>query len=72
VNEMIEQWDRQDDARWIDSRSRPIAEDFALEQPLSIPEEPSEAGWLFLPPASRPLRTGPGPSTRTAPRSTSG
>ncbi|CAL9644778.1 hypothetical protein SUDANB32_06433 [Streptomyces sp. enrichment culture] len=37
LNEMVEQWDRQDDARRIGSRSRTIAEDFALERPLLMP-----------------------------------
>ena len=48
---MVEQWDRQDDARRVGSRNRAIAEDFALEQPLlmPLPEEPFETGRLFTP-----------------------
>ncbi|MGA5253412.1 hypothetical protein [Streptomyces pseudogriseolus] len=38
---MVEQWDRQDDARRIGSRSRAIAEDFALERPLLMPLAPN-------------------------------
>lgn len=63
LNEMVEQWDRQDDARRIGSRSRTIAEDFALEQPLlmPLPEEPFETGRLFTPRVDRygqiPVRT---------------
>lgn len=34
--EMVEQWNRQDGARRIGSRSRTIVEDFALEQPLQV------------------------------------
>jgi hypothetical protein len=60
LNEMVEQWDRQDDARRIDARSRTIAEDFALEQP-PLPEKPFETGWLFPPRVDRygqvPVRT---------------
>ncbi|MFI0269678.1 Mu transposase domain-containing protein [Streptomyces luteogriseus] len=63
LNEMVEQWDRQDDARRIGSRSRTIAEDFALERPLlmPLPEEPFETGRLFTPRVDRygqiPVRT---------------
>ncbi|MGW1963542.1 hypothetical protein ACWCPD_25235 [Streptomyces sp. NPDC001935] len=48
---MIEQWGRRDDARRIGSRSRTIAEEFALEQPMPMPllEEPFETGRLFTP-----------------------
>ncbi len=55
LNEMVEQWDRQDDARRIGSRSRTIAEDFALERPLlmPLPEEPFETGRLFTPRVDR-------------------
>ncbi|MEV5086212.1 hypothetical protein AB0K74_48745 [Streptomyces sp. NPDC056159] len=63
LNEMVEQWDRQDDARRIGSRSRTIAEEFALEQPLlmPLPEVPFETGRLFTPRVDRygqiPVRT---------------
>lgn len=63
LNEMVDQWDRQDDARRIGSRSRTIAEQFALEQPLlmPLPEEPFETGRLFTPRVDRygqiPVRT---------------
>ncbi|MFB8402256.1 hypothetical protein [Streptomyces sp. NPDC055912] len=55
LNEMVEQWDRQDDVRRIGSRSRTIAEDFALERPLlmQLPEEPFENGRLFTPRVDR-------------------
>ncbi|MFI2765471.1 hypothetical protein ACH5A3_42795 [Streptomyces echinatus] len=52
-----------DDARRIGSRSRTIAEDFALEQPLlmPLPKEPFETGRLFTPRVDRygqiPVRT---------------
>ncbi|MFF1272454.1 hypothetical protein ACFVZC_03395 [Streptomyces marokkonensis] len=51
LNEMVEQWDRQDDARRIGARSKTVAECFALEQPLLMPlrEEPFETGRLFTP-----------------------
>ncbi|WP_392675250.1 hypothetical protein [Streptomyces sp. LN785] len=60
---MVEQWDRQDDARRIGSRSKTIAECFALEQPLlrPLPDEPFETGRLFTPRVDRygqiPVRT---------------
>ncbi|MGW2026689.1 Mu transposase domain-containing protein [Streptomyces decoyicus] len=63
LNEMVEQWDRQDDARRIGSRSKTVAECFALEQPLlrPLPEEPFETGRLFTPRVDRygqiPVRT---------------
>ncbi|MFF4243094.1 ATP-binding protein [Streptomyces sp. NPDC001822] len=63
LNEMGEQWDRQDDPGRIGSRSRTIAEEFALEQPLllPLPEEPVETGRLFTPRVDRygqiPVRT---------------
>lgn len=63
LNEMVEQWDRQDDARRIGSRPKTVAEYFALEQPLlmSLPEEPFETGRLFTPRVDRygqiPVRT---------------
>ncbi|MEV6357851.1 Mu transposase domain-containing protein [Streptomyces hydrogenans] len=55
LNEFVEQWDRQDDARRIGSRSRTIAEDFALERPLlmPLPVEPFETGRLFTPQVDR-------------------
>ncbi|MFB8039535.1 hypothetical protein ACFC5Z_42965 [Streptomyces sp. NPDC056004] len=51
LNEMVEQWNRRDDARRIGSRSRPIAADFALDQPLlmPLPQEPFETGRMFVP-----------------------
>ncbi|MGW8701450.1 IS21 family transposase [Streptomyces eurythermus] len=63
LNEMVEQWDRQDGARRIGSRSRTIAGDLALEQPLlmPLPDEPFETGRLFTPRVDRygqiPVRT---------------
>ncbi|MDX3771772.1 MULTISPECIES: IS21 family transposase [unclassified Streptomyces] len=63
LNEMVEQWDRQDDARRIGSRPKTVAEYFALEQPLlmPLPEEPFETGRLFTPRVDRygqiPVRT---------------
>ncbi|MFJ9506708.1 IS21 family transposase [Streptomyces sp. ARC12] len=63
LNEMVEQWDRQDDARRIGSRPKTVAEHFALEQPLlmPLPEEPFETGRLFTPRVDRygqiPVRT---------------
>lgn len=62
LNEMVEQWDRQDDARRIGARPKTVAEYFALEQPLlmPLPEEPFETGRLFTP-TGRPLRADPGP-----------
>nr|BFD87122.1 hypothetical protein StreXyl84_65230 [Streptomyces sp. Xyl84] len=67
LNEMVEQWDRQDDTRRIGSRPETVAEYFALEQPLPmpLPEEPFETDRLFTPRVDRygqiPVRTG-GPS----------
>ncbi|GGV96774.1 hypothetical protein GCM10015535_66850 [Streptomyces gelaticus] len=51
LNEMVEQWDQQDDARRIGARPKTVAEYYALEQPLLIPlpEEPFETGRLFTP-----------------------
>lgn len=63
LNEMVEQWDRQDDARRIGTRPKTVAECFALEQPLlmPLPEEPFETGRLFTPRVDRygqiPVRT---------------
>ncbi|MDO0929765.1 IS21 family transposase [Streptomyces sp. TG1A-8] len=63
LNEMVELWDRQDDARRIGARSKTVAECFALEQPLllPLPEEPFETGRLFTPRVDRygqiPVRT---------------
>ncbi|MFD5342044.1 Mu transposase domain-containing protein [Streptomyces hawaiiensis] len=63
LNEMVEQWDRQDDARRIGSRPKTVAEYFAVEQPLlmPLPEEPFETGRLFTPRVDRygqiPVRT---------------
>ncbi|RPK53950.1 Integrase core domain protein [Streptomyces sp. ADI95-17] len=55
LNEMVEQWDRQDDARRIGSRAKTVAEYFALEQPLlmPLPEEPFETGRVFTPRVDR-------------------
>ncbi|MFJ7280986.1 IS21 family transposase [Kitasatospora sp. NPDC098663] len=49
LNEMIERWDEEDDARRIRSRPRTIGEYFAAERPLlaPLPEEPFETGRLF-------------------------
>ncbi|NUK06549.1 IS21 family transposase [Streptomyces lunaelactis] len=63
LNEMVEQWDRQDDAGRIGSRPKTVAEYFALEQPLlmPLPEEPFETGRVFTPRVDRygqiPVRT---------------
>jgi hypothetical protein len=63
LNEMAEQWDRQDDARRIGSRAKTVAECFALERPLlrPLPDEPFETGRLFTPRVDRygqiPVRT---------------
>jgi hypothetical protein len=63
LNEMVEQWDRQDDARRIGTRPKTVAGYFALEQPLlmPLPEEPFETGRLFTPRVDRygqiPVRT---------------
>lgn len=63
LNETVEQWDRQDDARRISARSKTVAECFAIERPLlmPLPEEPFETGRLFTPRVDRygqiPVRT---------------
>lgn len=63
LNEMVEQWDRPDDARRIGARPKTVAEYFALEQPLlmPLPEEPFETGRVFTPRVDRygqiPVRT---------------
>lgn len=63
LNEMVEQWDRQDDARRIGARPKTVAEYFSLEQTLlrPLPEEPFETGRLFTPRVDRygqiPVRT---------------
>lgn len=63
LNEMVEQWDRQDDTRHIGARPKTVAEYFALEQPLlmPLPEKPFETGRLFTPRVDRygqiPVRT---------------
>lgn len=51
LNEMIDRWGQQDDARRIHSRPRTIGEYFAAEQPLlaPLPEEPFETGRLSTP-----------------------
>ncbi|MFB7501406.1 hypothetical protein ACFC09_43230 [Streptomyces sp. NPDC056161] len=55
LNEMIDRWDQQDDARRIRSRPRTIGEYFAAERPLlaPLPEEPFETGRLSTPPVDR-------------------
>ncbi|MGI5260887.1 IS21 family transposase [Streptomyces angustmyceticus] len=55
LNEMVEQWDRQDDTRRIGARPKTVAEYFALEQPLllPLPEEPFETGRVFTPRVDR-------------------
>ncbi|PVC80849.1 IS21 family transposase [Streptomyces sp. CS014] len=55
LNEMIDQWDEQDDARRIRSRPRTIGEYFATEQPLlaPLPEEAFETGRLSTPRVDR-------------------
>jgi transposase len=63
LNEMVDQWDRQDDARRIGSRPKTVAEYFAFEQPLlrPLPDEPFETGRMFTPRVDRysqvPVRT---------------
>jgi hypothetical protein len=60
---MVDQWDRQDDARRIGSRPKTVAEYFAFEQPLlrPLPDEPFETGRMFTPRVDRysqvPVRT---------------
>ncbi|WP_234431319.1 Mu transposase domain-containing protein [Streptomyces sp. NRRL F-5053] len=55
LNEMVEQWGRQDDARRIGARSKTVAECFALEQSLlrPLPDEPFETGRMFTPRVDR-------------------
>ncbi|MFD7123947.1 IS21 family transposase [Streptomyces anulatus] len=55
LNEMIDRWDQQDDARRNRSRPRTIGEYFAAEQPLLVPlpEEPFETGRLSTPRVDR-------------------
>ncbi|MFC4035998.1 hypothetical protein ACFO3J_31730 [Streptomyces polygonati] len=63
LNEMVDQWDLQDDARRIGSRPKTVAEYFAFEQPLlrPLPDEPFETGRTFTPRVDRysqvPVRT---------------
>ncbi len=63
LNEMVEQWDRQDDARRIGARSKTVAECFAFEQlpRRPLPDEPFETGRMFKPQVDRhsqiPVRT---------------
>ncbi|MCB5910413.1 Mu transposase domain-containing protein [Streptomyces pinistramenti] len=63
LNEMVDQWDRQDGTRRIGSRPKTVAGCFAVEQPLlrPLPEEPFETGGLFTPRVDRcgqiPVRT---------------
>ncbi|MFB9968301.1 IS21 family transposase [Sinosporangium siamense] len=49
LNEMIDLWDLQDQARRIGSRAHTIGEYFATEQPLlrPVPQEPFETGLLL-------------------------
>jgi transposase len=49
LNQRIEQWDAQDDARRIGSRPQTVGEYFAAEQPLlkALPEEPFATGRLL-------------------------
>ncbi len=55
LNELVEQWDRQDDARRIGSRPKTVGEYFAEERPLlmPLPEEPFETGRIFMPRVDR-------------------
>ncbi len=55
LNELVEQWDRQDDARRIGSRPKTVGEYFAEERPLlmPLPEEPFETGRIFMPRVGR-------------------
>ncbi|WP_242440668.1 Mu transposase domain-containing protein [Streptomyces sp. CB02923] len=55
LNEMIDQWDLQDEVRRIRSRPRTVGQCFAAEQPLLavLPDEPFETGWLFTPRVDR-------------------
>ncbi|WP_143653587.1 IS21 family transposase [Streptosporangium subroseum] len=49
LNEMVDLWDLQDEARRIGTRPRTIGEHFAIEQPLlkALPDEPFETGLLM-------------------------
>ncbi|WKK23961.1 IS21 family transposase [Streptomyces olivoreticuli] len=55
LNEMVDRWDLQDEARRIRSRPRTVGEYFALEQPLlkPLPVEPFEMGRWFTPRVDR-------------------
>ncbi|MFD7517382.1 hypothetical protein ACFV85_21560 [Streptomyces niveus] len=72
LNEMVEQSDRQDDARRIGSRPKTVAEYFALEQTLlmPLPDEPFEKPrqhLLTLKGPSRPPLPRPDPAPRRPP-----
>ncbi|MFD3684150.1 hypothetical protein ACFWTE_04920 [Nocardiopsis sp. NPDC058631] len=49
LNQMVELWDEEDEARRIRSRTRTIGEHFAIERPLlsPLPDEPFETGRCF-------------------------
>jgi hypothetical protein len=68
LNEMVEQWNRQDDIRRIGARSQTVAEYFALEQPLlmPLPEGPFETGRLFTPGVDRAIRASTTPPPTVA------
>ncbi len=55
LNAMIDQWDIEDDARRIGSRSRTVGEYFAVERPLlkPPPAEPFETARVFTPRVDR-------------------
>ncbi|MBO8185309.1 IS21 family transposase [Streptomyces spirodelae] len=55
LNELVEQWDRQDDARRIDARPTTVGEYFVDERPLlmPLPEEPFETCRIFTPRVDR-------------------
>jgi len=55
LNEQIDRWDIEDEARRIGMRVRTVAEYFAVEAPLlkALPDEPFEIGRLFTPRVDR-------------------
>ena len=55
LNQLIDGWDAEDDARRIGSRPRTVGEYFAAERPLlrPLPEEPFETRRLFTPRVDR-------------------
>jgi transposase len=58
LNALIDQWDRDEDARRVGSRVRTVGEYFAVEQPLlrPLPVEVFETGRMFTPRVDRQSR----------------